>query len=696
MKIAIVGNPNTGKTSLFNKLTGLNQKVGNYPGVTVEKKIGFFKLANGEKVELVDLPGTYSLNASSKDEEIVAEALIVKDFEDYPEAVIVVVDATNLKRNLLLFTQVLDLGLPVVLVLNMIDEVKKKGLLLDSEAISKHFQVPVVEVNARKGEGISALKEALAQPFMKSNQAVFNPLTDFKAFTEEAGEILNAPSIYSAWLIANTEDFSSLTDEQSQKLSELRKKHGINPHRSKVAETIARYREIDLVLAKHVSKTGKGIIGNTDKLDKIFTHKIWGFLFFFGILTVIFQAVFSWASWPMEIIETFFSDISRLITNILPAGPVAELLADGIVPGIAGVLVFIPQIAILFAFIALLEETGYMSRVVFIMDRLMRKFGMNGKSVVPLLSGVACAIPAVMATRGIGDWKERLITILVTPFMTCSARLPVYTILIALVIPQTRIFGFINLQGLVLMALYVFGFVMALLAAYAFKLILKSKRRGYLIMEMPPYKMPQGRNIFITIVEKVKSFVFTAGKIIIAISVVLWVLASYGPANRIENAVRNIESETLVNKWSDEKRDLKLTAARLENSYMGIFGKSIEPAIKPLGYDWKIGIALLSSFAAREVFVGTMATIYSIGDKEGEESVKMQMAKDLDPETGEHTFNFAVAISLLIFYALAMQCMSTLAVVYRETNGWKWPIIQFVYMTGLAYLLSLIAYQLLK
>jgi len=696
MKVAITGNPNTGKTSLFNKLTGLNQKVGNYPGITVEKKVGYFVLPNNTKVELVDLPGTYSLNASSKDEEVVTEALINEKFQDYPEAVIVVVDATNLKRNLLLFTQVLDLELPVVLVLNMIDVANRKGLAIDAAGISNHFNVPVVCVNARKGTGLSELKEALAKPLKGAESAIFNPLEEFKQFTEEAAKILETKLNYAAWLVANTEDFENISVDQASALNNLRVKHAVNTNRSKVKETISRYRVIDEVLAKYVSKTGKGIIGRSDKLDSIVTHKIWGFLIFFGLLTIIFQAIFSWASWPMELIETFFGDISTWIKTLLPAGPVAEMLADGIVPGVAGVLVFIPQIAILFAFIALLEETGYMSRVVFIMDRLMRKFGMNGKSVVPLLSGMACAIPAVMATRGINNWKERLITILVTPFMTCSARLPVYTILIALVIPQTRVFGFISLQGLMLMALYLFGFVMAILAALVFSYILKSKRKGYLIMEMPPYKIPQGRNVAITIIEKVKSFVFTAGKIIIAISMVLWVLASYGPSNRIEKAIVEVEELSITNEWGEDKKEVKLVAARLENSYMGIFGKTIEPAIKPLGYDWKIGIALLSSFAAREVFVGTMATIYSVGDPNNELGVKAQMAKDVDPETGEPRFSLAVAISLLIFYALAMQCMSTMAVVYRETNGWKWPIIQFLYMTGLAYLLSLIAYQVLK
>ena len=695
MKIALVGNPNTGKTSLFNKLTGLNQKVGNYPGVTVDKKSGFCKLPSGRKIEIVDLPGTYSLNASSRDEEIVTEALTSPDFQDYPDAVIVVADATNLKRNLLLFTQVYDLGLPVILVLNMVDLVNRIGMQVDAAGLQEHFGVPVIPINARKGNGVDKLVSALEHPYQSPGKKIFDPKAVALELDSETEAVLPSSNAYARWLIVNTPHYGMVPAETSKKLAEIRQRHNVIPQRNKVKETVRRYQYIDEVIKKHVSQSSGSFLDITKKLDPIFTHKLWGFVIFFGLLTLIFQAVFSWSTWPMEVIETFFGEVSNWITTVLPEGPVAEMLADGIIPGIAGVLVFIPQIAILFAFIALLEETGYMSRVVFLMDKVMRKFGLNGRSVVPLLSGMACAIPAVMATRGIENWKERLTTIMVTPLMTCSARLPVYTILIALVIPEKRILGFINLQGLTLMGMYAFGFFMALLAAVVFNKILKSERKGFLIMEMPPYKLPHGRNVLITIVEKVKSFVFTAGKIIIAISVILWVLARFGPAERKEKAIAAVEAQSISENWDDETKSKKLVAARLENSYIGIFGKSIEPVIEPLGYDWKIGIALLSSFAAREVFVGTMATIYTVGDQNNEFSVRAKMAADID-ESGQPRYSFAVAISLLLFYALAMQCMSTLAVVYRETKGWKWPIIQFVYMSGLAYVLSLIAYQLLK
>lgn len=695
-RIALVGNPNTGKSTLFNQLTGLKQKIGNYPGVTVDKKSGICKLDNGETVEIIDLPGTYSLNASSKDEEIVAEALTNPAFDQLPELVVVVADATNLKRNLLLFTQIIDLKLPVILALNMYDMVSRKGLELDINGLSEAFQVPVVSVVARKGKGIETLKKAIEKTPIITETVIFDPRTQFNTFIEEAKKIIPEGNSYRVWLKAGSTQYHHLSPAEQQKIVELQKDYGIIPQRVKVQETVRRYAFIDVILKKYLTYKKTAARDTSEALDKIFTHRLWGMLIFFGLLTIVFQAVFSWSSVPMDLIENFFTHVSNWVNDFLPPGPMAGLIADGLVPGLAGVLVFIPQIAILFAFIALLEETGYMSRVVFLMDKIMRSFGMNGRSVVPMMSGLACAIPAVMATRGIDNWKERMITIMVTPLMTCSARLPVYTILISLVIPTKRIFGFINLQGLVLMGMYLFGFLMALLAAIVFKKLLKSSGKGMLIMEMPPYKWPQGNNVGFTIIEKVKSFVFEAGKIIIAISIVLWVLASFGPSERKEMAAQKIEQQADAEGWDKETTEKYLSAAELENSYMGIFGKSIEPAIKPLGYDWKIGIALLSSFAAREVFVGTMATIYAVGEPDNEMSIKGQMAADVDLKTGQPRFTLAVAFSLLIFYALAMQCMSTLAVVYRETKGWKWPIIQFVFMTSLAYLFSLIIYQLLK
>lgn len=696
MRIALVGNPNTGKSSLFNTLTGLNQKVGNYPGVTVDKKVGFFSLPNGEKVELIDLPGTYSLHPSSKDEEVVTEALCSPKYVAFPDAILVVADATNLKRNLLLVTQVLDLQMPVILALNMSDVAEKQGIKIDAAGLQNELGIPVHTISARKNIGVAALKSSMENGFKIAPKTTFKIPAENEGFVKQAKQFYSTKTDYAAWLLGHANMPMHNKEYRHAEAANLTQKHNLNSQRCKVNETVNRYSKIGNWIKKYTTKTATGNPGFTGKLDAILTHKIGGFVIFAVILLVIFQAIFSWSEWPMELIENFFGTLANSVGRILPSGAVSDLLTQGVIPGIAGVLVFIPQIALLFAFIAILEETGYMSRVVFIMDKLMRRFGLNGKSVVPLLSGLACAIPAVMATRGISNFKERLITILVTPFMTCSARLPVYTVLIALVIPSKKLLGIFNFQGVVLFALYVFGFVMAILSAIVFNKILKTNKKSFLVMEMPPYKWPVWRNMGLTILEKIKSFVFSAGKIIVAISIVLWILATYSPGNTRELAIQRVEQQAKANNWDAETKELHFTSARLESSYIGIFGKAIEPAIKPLGYDWKIGIALISSFAAREVFVGTMATIYSVGQEEAEIGVKQQMANDVDLETGNPRYTLAVAVSLLIFYALAMQCMSTLAVVYRETKGWKWPIIQFVFMTGLAYILSFIAYQILK
>jgi ferrous iron transport protein B len=695
MNLALVGNPNTGKSSLFNRLTGLNQKVGNYPGVTVDKKIGTFKLPNKQRVRLIDLPGCYSLYPSSQDEEVVLQTLLHSKGEDYPDAIIVIADASNLKRNLLLATQVIDLGFPTVLALTMNDEALKKHLKLDLDAIAEKLGIRPVLVNGRTGNGVGELLEAIAEASVSSNEhLLFDPSHDHSAYITELTSNLKESNAYKAWL----QGLSLLTPTgaySGEELDQIAKKHAIHRKRAQVKETIRRYEVIDEILKASVETTDTASTSFTDRLDAILTHRFYGFIVFFILLAIVFQAIFSWSTWPMEMIEWMFEELSAQSQQHLPEGPIADLISEGILPGLAGVLVFIPQIAILFGFIALLEESGYMSRVVFIMDKLMRRFGLSGKSVVPLISGMACAIPAIMATRTIDTWKERLITILVTPFTTCSARLPVYTIIIALVIPSTEIFGFLNLQGLVLMAMYVFGFVLAVTAAVVFDRVIKTKRTGFLMLEMPPYRLPQARNVGLTMFEKVKAFVVGAGKIILAISIVLWALASYGPSDARQQARAEVEQEALANNWNESERDQAIGAAELKSSYIGIVGQKIEPVIAPLGYDWKIGIALLTSFAAREVFVGTIATIYAVGDPENELSIKEKMSADMNPRTNQPLFSLATGISLLLFYALAMQCMSTVAVVKRETKSWKWPLIQFAVMTVMAYLISLIAYQLI-
>lgn len=687
IKIALVGNPNSGKSSLFNHLTGLNQKIGNFPGVTVEKRTGTCSLGDGKKAEITDFPGIYSIYPRSLDERIVSETLLNHHSEGTPDKVVVVADATNLKRSLLLLTQVIDLGLPTVLVLNMIDLANKAGMTFDLNALSRRLGVPVVAINARKGTGIAELKDELAKKHFPSTTSVFPIWKEVEGAVADLRNATGVDNDYEAYLFLEQPESLGFLDRSTlATVSSIRDRHAFFPGKFQGAETIQRYSYIQDLLNEVTLKTSDASWKKmTSRLDSVLTHKVWGYVIFFLVLFLIFQAIFPWATVPMDLIDSSFASLSSLLAEHLPEGALTSLLADGIVPGIGGIVIFVPQIAILFAFISVLEESGYMARVVFLMDKIMRKFGLNGKSVVPLMSGVACAIPAIMATRTIDNWKERTITIMVTPLMSCSARLPIFTILIALIVPEQKALGFFNLQGLALMGLYLLGFVAAIASAWVMKLIIRVKERSFLIMELPPYRIPKWSNVGYTIVEKTKAFVFEAGKIILAISIILWVLASYGPADKMNNAREAVlasASETL----DDQELEDRIAAYKLENSYAGVIGKGLEPLIRPLGYDWKIGIALVTSFAAREVFVGTMATIYSIGSgSDDEATIKQRMREEVNPETGTARFTPAVGLSLLVFYTFAMQCMSTLAVVYRETKGWKWPIIQLVYMTTLAY-----------
>jgi ferrous iron transport protein B len=697
LKIALVGNPNSGKSSLFNHLTGLNQKIGNFPGVTVDKKTGPCALPDGSIAAITDFPGVYSIYPRSIDERIVSEVLLNHHGENTPDKVVVVADATNLKRGLLLLTQIVDMGLPTILVLNMMDLVAKAGISYDFNMLSKRLGVPVIPVNARRGTGLDELKAQIAKPLGASENIVFPVWKEVAKPVQELREKIGVDNDYEAYLfLEQPESLKFLTPDRLTSVADIRERHHFFPGKFQGAETIQRYSYIqDLLNQVTLKNTDDSWKKNTTRLDSILTHKVWGYVIFFGILFLIFQAIFPWASVPMDFIDAVFASLGAYLGRVLPAGPLTSLLAEGIVPGIGGIVIFVPQIAILFAFISMLEESGYMARVVFLMDKFMRKFGLNGKSVVPLMSGVACAIPAIMATRTIDNWKERTITILVTPLMSCSARLPIFTILIALIVPDEKALGFFNLQGLALMGLYLLGFVAAIGAAWIMKLIIRVKERSYLIMELPTYRVPKWSNVGYTIVEKTKAFVFEAGKIILAISVILWVLASYGPADRMAAAEQTVISRTKDEMLTPQELEDRVAAYKLENSYAGVIGKAIEPVIRPLGYDWKIGIALITSFAAREVFVGTMATIYSIGSsKDDDSTIKQRMKEEINPETGGPRFTPAVGLSLLVFYTFAMQCMSTLAVVYRETKGWKWPTIQLVYMTVLAYVSAWIVFEI--
>jgi ferrous iron transport protein B len=696
-KIALIGNPNSGKSSLFNHLTGLNQKIGNFPGVTVEKRSGYMNL-NGTQVEIIDLPGTYSLYPRSMDEQIVAEMLLDHRSANAPDKVIVVADATNLKRGLLLLTQIIDVGVPTVLALNMMDLAAKAGVSYDLIALARLLDVPVIPINARTGTGLDNLRKVMAQPVPAPKRSIFTIYDEARPAVEALRARLGVDNDYEAYqFLQQPQSLGFLSKEDKALTDQIRADYNFFPGKFQGAETIQRYSFIqdllDKVTLKHATE---GWRQSSRQLDKVLTHKVFGYLIFFSVLFFIFQAIFAWATIPMDFIDGLFANISNYLNEILPEGALTSLLADGIVPGIGGIVIFVPQIAILFAFIAILEETGYMARVVFLMDKIMRKFGLNGKSVVPLMSGVACAIPAIMATRTIDNWKERTITILVTPLMSCSARLPVFTILIALIVPDEKVLGFFNIQGLALMGLYLLGFVAALLSALVMKYLIQLKERSFLIMELPTYRKPRWSNVGLTILEKTKAFVFEAGKIILAISVVLWVLASYGPGDHQERAEEYVLQESANLRLTEQGLADRVAAYKLEHSYAGILGKTIEPVIQPLGYDWKIGIALVTSFAAREVFVGTMATIYSIGSMgEDQTTIKERMRSEINPVTGQPRFTPAVGFSLLVFYTFAMQCMSTLAVVYRETKGWKWPLIQLTYMSVLAYVSAFVVYQVL-
>ncbi|WDF77507.1 ferrous iron transport protein B [Mucilaginibacter sp. KACC 22773] len=700
IRVALVGNPNTGKSTLFNILTGLNQKIGNFPGITVDKKTGFCLLPDGRTAEIIDLPGTYSIYPKSKDESIVFSVLADKAKDMVPDLIVVILDASNLKRNLLLYTQIADLKIPVVVALNMIDVSEKAGIKIDVDLFAQKLGVPVVPISARKIKGIDQLKTTVAYA---NKVALQQDTIDVQAIAPGLiAQIQNEYKIdnpYFALQLAHQhETLGFLTTRESERVEQLEKEHSFHSQKAQATETIARYNFINDLLYDTVKKPETAHDETvSNKIDKVLTHKIFGFIIFFAILLFIFQAIFSWSAYPQELIGDLFLWMQNAISKVLPAGPLVSLLVDGVLAGLSGVLVFVPQIAILFALISILEDTGYMSRVTFMMDKVMRKVGLNGKSVVPLIGGFACAVPSIMSTRNIENWKDRMITIMVTPLVACSARLPVYTLLIALVVPNRNVWWLFNLQGLALTAMYLLSIVSAITVAFVMKFILKARERGYFIMELPVYRMPRWKNVAFTMYDRSKTFVLQAGKVIIAVSIILWVLKSYGPGDKFAQIDKTYSQPRYTKAMTPDSLSKVIASEKLESSYAGVFGHVIEPVIKPLGFDWKIGIALISSFAAREVFVGTMATIYSVeGDADKMESVQQKMHSATNPDTGKPVFTLAVAFSLMMFYAFAMQCASTVAVVYRETKNWRWPAAQFAYMTVLAYSASFIVYHLLK
>ena len=700
IKVALVGNPNTGKSTLFNLLTGLNQKIGNFPGITVDKKIGFSKLNEYKTAEIIDLPGTYSLYPKSKDESIVFQILADQNNPSYPDVIVLVADATNLRRNLLLCAQVADLGLPILLVLNMADMARKEGIHIDVNKLSERLGIQVVSMSARKNEGLEALKTAIANTTKIGTQISG---FDSKSFAPKAVEAIKEKintenDYYALQVLHQHEHLAFFTEQQQQEIEAIEQANNFQSSKLQGEETVSRYRYLSTVLTDVVTVTGaEKKFKTTDKLDSILTHKVWGFAIFLLILFIIFNAIFSWSSYPMDLIEGAFGWITEVGHERLPEGLLTDLFLDGVVAGLGGIVIFVPQIAILFAFISILEDTGYMSRVTFMMDKMMSKVGLNGKSVVPMIGGLACAVPSIMAARNIESWKDRMITIMVTPLISCSARLPVYILIISIIIPSENVLGFINKQAIALMLMYIVGIIAAVVVAWLMKFIIKAKEKSYFIMELPVYRMPRWKNVFLTVYEKSKTFIFEAGKVIIAISIVLWVMASFGPGDRFENIEKKYASALADTAKNTDHINVLINSEKLENSYVGILGHAIEPAIRPLGYDWKIGIALITSFAAREAFVGTMATIYSVdGGDEDTKTIRERMLASVNSQTGLPVYTFATGVSLMLFYAFAMQCMSTVAVVYRETKSWKWPMIQLVYMTAMAYFAALIAYQFLK
>lgn len=702
LHIALVGNPNSGKSSIFNSLTGLNQKVGNFPGVTVDKKTGLSRISEKLSAKIIDLPGTYSLYPKRNDEWVSYKVLLDQDPHIKADIIVLVADASNLKRNLLFCSQIIDLKMPVVIALTMMDIAKKNNIQVDVAGLERELGVLVIPVNPRKNKGILELKKAISQTAENTNDIPERDFINMEPMASEAikkvqyifPEISNYRAVH---YLINHENFT-LNDRHQEAIENIEVETKFNSAKTQAEEILQRYGKIKTIMKQTVVETDplqKALF--TQKLDDILLHRTWGYVILLAVLFLLFQSVFVIAQFPMNGIEWTFAEAGKWLGGVLPAGWFSDLFINGIIAGLSGIIVFVPQIMILFGLITLLEDTGYMARISFLTDKIMRKAGLNGKSVMPMVSGLACAVPAIMSARSIENKKERLLTIMCTPLMSCSARLPVYTVLIALVIPHKMYFGFISLQGMVMMLMYFLGTFMALIAAYVMKWFIKSNEKSFFILELPAYRGPRWKNILTTMVERAKIFVVQAGKVIMVISLLLWVLSTYGPPEKMKAVTTKYATLVQQNpSQSGEYHKLEATD-HLENSYAGMLGKAIEPVIHPLGYDWKIGIALITSFAAREVFVGTMATLYSVGDNADENSSTLRQKMNAATwPNGDKVYTLAAGLSLLVFYALAMQCMSTLAVVKRETHTWKWPIIMLVYMTGLAYVMSFITFHLFK
>ncbi|HEX4851232.1 MAG TPA: ferrous iron transport protein B, partial [Puia sp.] len=671
-------------------------------GVTVDKKTGISDLGGGIHAKVIDLPGTYSLYPKRGDEWVTYRVLLKQDDEVRPDMLVLLVDASNLKRNLLFCSQIIDLKIPIVVALTMMDLANKKGIEIDINGLERELGVPIVSVNPRKNKGIKEIKKVIAQTVHQLHQAPVRDFIQNKSLAAEAvhdvkgffPEISDYTAIH---YLINHEHFDFKKDVQ-HKIERIESAHAFNHTKIQAEEIMQRYGRIKQIIQHTVSEPDplqKTLF--TERLDNILLHRRWGYLILLVVLFLLFQSVFWLAQFPMDGIDWSFTQVRGWLANVLPEGWFSDILLNGLLAGLSGILVFVPQIMILFGLITLLEDTGYMARISFLTDKLMRKVGLNGKSVMPMISGFACAVPAIMSARSIENRKERLLTILITPLMSCSARLPVYTIIVSLVIPKKDLLGFISVQALVMMGLYVMGLFMGLIVSWVAKRFIRLKEKSFFILELPVYRAPRWKNIVVTMVSKARIFVTDAGRIIIVISLILWALSSFGPKQEMAAISQEYQQRIIANQSAEEELTKEKNAALLQHSYAGILGRTLEPVIRPLGYDWKIGIALITSFAAREVFVGTMATLYSVegGKNANKQTLRQKMDSARRPD-GSKVYTLATGISLMLFYAFAMQCMSTLAVVRRETRSWKWPLIQLTYMTGLAYVFSLIAYQLLK
>lgn len=698
IKVALIGNPNVGKTSIFNLLTGMNQHVGNYPGVTVDKKVGFCKLSQIINARIYDLPGTYSTNPNSMDEKVAVSCLLDRDDIDFPDVVVVVADVENLKQNLYLFTQIKDFGIPTILAINMADRMKPRGITIDIPALEAALHTRIALISTRQKTGIEELKELIINYKKLSLETLVDIARIDPPFFSSLKEKFPNEELGKLWMVIS-QNFEVVGALRKVEIQKENIKTEAEIKRMQQRETILRYQVINNALKDTYKVTA---VGTRALLDKILLHKVWGYVIFMAILLLIFQVIFYVSEYPKGWIESALGWVGEWLSGILPEGSLTSLLVDGVIPGLTAVVSFVPQIALLFFFISLLEESGYMSRVVFLMDRIMRPFGLNGKGTIPLISGAACAIPAVMATRTIESWRERLIAILVTPFITCSARLPIYLIIIKLVIPQGNYFFFDN-QAVALFALYMLGVFMAIFSAWLLSkfLVLKHTIKTHFIIEMPTYKVPLARNVLLTVYEKSKAFVVNAGKIIFFMTVLIWFLQTHGLSEKYRNAETHTQQMAAQYGWDEDQKEHYLLSYRTENSLLGNMGKFVEPVFRPLGYDWKISIAVLGSFAARETFVSTLATIYSLGEVDVEEgeaeqrTVITRLQEEMRPD-GTPMFNLATGVSILLFFASAMQCISTFAIVRKETNSWKWAIIQWLFMTGFAYLSALAAYQILS